>query len=110
MMKPIITYQDFAKLDLRVAKIIKAEVVEGADKLIKITLDVGDLGERVIAAGIREWYEPEDLVGKLIVYLANLEPKMIRGVESQGMLVAAGAKEAVILNPDREVMPGEIIK
>ena len=109
-MKQTITYNDFAKLDLRIAKIIKAEEVEGADKLLKITLDVGEMEERVIVAGIRDWYKPEDLVGKLIVYLANLEPRMIRGVESQGMLVAAGKEEAVILSPDRKVELGEIIK
>ena len=109
-MKSNITYSDFSKLDLRIAKVVKAETVEGADKLLKITLNVGELGERTIAAGIREWYQPEELIGKLIIYLANLEPKVIRGIESQGMLVAAGRNEAVILNPDKEVEPGEIIK
>jgi methionyl-tRNA synthetase len=109
-MKPTINFEDFAKLDLRVAKIISAEAVEGADKLLKITLDVGELGERVVAAGIKEFYNPEDLPGKLVVYLANLEPRTIRGVESQGMLVAAGDKEATLLSPDKDITPGEIVR
>ena len=101
-----ISFKDFQKLDLRTAKIVKAEEIEGADHLVKLTLDVGGLGERVIAAGIKRWYKPEDLVGKTVVYLANLEPKVLRGVESQGMLIAAGEDEAVLLLPDKEVSPG----
>lgn len=109
-MKDPIAYTDFQKLDLRIATITQAEYVEGADKLLKITLDVGDLGERIIASGIREWYQPEDLIGKQIVYLANLEPRTIRGVVSQGMLVAAGSDLAALLHPDQELKPGEIIR
>ncbi|MBU0619225.1 methionine--tRNA ligase subunit beta [Patescibacteria group bacterium] len=109
-MKPTIDFKDFTKLDLRLAKIVKAEMVEEADKLLKITLDVGELGERVVVAGIREWYKPEDLAGKLVVYLVNLEPKNIRGIESQGMIVAAGKDEAVLLHPDRKIKPGEIVR
>jgi len=109
-MKPIITFNDFLKLDIRIAKIINAEEVENADKLLKITLDVGELGKKVVAAGIKEWYQPKDLIGKLVVYLANLEPKIFRGIESQGMILAAGEKEAILLCPDRNVQPGELIK
>ncbi len=109
-MKPTITYEDFQKLDLRVAKIVSAEPIEGADKLLKLTLDVGELGERTIAAGIKTWYSPEQLVGKTIVYLANLEPRMLRGVESQGMLIAAGEAEAVLLLPDKEVLAGTALR
>ncbi len=109
-MKDNIAYDDFAKLDIRIAKIVKAEEVEGADKLLKLTLDVGDLGERTVAAGIKAWYKPEDLEGKLVPYLANLEPRMLRGVESQGMLVAAGSEEAVLLHPDKDLEPGEIVR
>jgi len=109
-MKNIIQYSDFDKLDLRVAKIINAQEIEGADKLLKITLDVGELGERTVAAGMKEWYKPEDLIGKTIVYLANLEPKKLRGVKSQGMIIAAGSDEAILLHPDRDVEVGDIVR
>lgn len=109
-MKDPISYNDFQKLDLRIATISQAEYVEGADKLLKITLDCGDLGERIVASGIREWYQPEDLIGKQVVYLANLEPRTIRGIESQGMLVAAGGDFASLLHPDKTVAGGEIVR
>lgn len=109
-MKPVIDFNDFTKLDLRIAKIIQAEAVEGADRLLKITLDVGELGERVVAAGIRDWYQPEELAGKLVVYIANLEPKEIRGIISQGMIMAAGAVEATLIHPDKALQPGEIVR
>lgn len=107
--KPEIQYDDFTKLDLRAAKIITAEEIEGADKLLKLTLDVGELGERTVASGIKEWYSPEDLVGKTVVYLANLAPRKLRGVVSQGMIVAAGDKTAVLLLPETEVEPGTVV-
>jgi len=115
-----ITYEDFKKLDLRVAKIVGVEEVEGADKLLKLTLDVGPkdenmggyvgLGERVIASGIKEWYSTDDLVGKFIPYLANLEPREIRGVVSEGMLIAAGGDTAILLHPDKDLAPGTKIR
>ncbi len=104
--KPVISYDDFAKLDIRLAKVIAAELVDGADKLLKITLDVGELGERTVAAGLRQWYSPEQLIGKTVPYLANLAPRIIRGVESQGMLIAAGEVEAILLHPDQSADPG----
>lgn len=114
-MKPIITFDDFAKLDLRIATITAAEEIEGADKLWKITLDVGDeesggLGQRTIAAGVKPWYTVDQLVGKQIVYLANLEPRVLRGVESQGMLVAVGGEEAVLILPERQVANGVALR
>jgi methionine--tRNA ligase beta chain len=108
-MKDLINYDDFTKLDIRIAKVMHAEAIEGADKLLKLTLDVGELGERTVASGIKQWYLPEDLIGKTVVYLANLQPRMLRGVESQGMIIAAGADEAVLLIPEKEVTPGTII-
>lgn len=121
-----ITYDDFAKLDIRIAKIIKIEEIEGADKLLKLTLDVGDpenggLGERTIAAGIKQFYSPDKLVGKLVPYLSNLEPKELRGVVSQGMLLAAinppshKASEGqggrpYLLRPDHKVKPGSKVR
>ncbi|MDA1079143.1 MAG: hypothetical protein O2840_00410 [bacterium] len=109
--KPSISYDDFARLDLRIATIVAAEPIEGADKLLKLTLDVGELGERTIAAGIKAWYAPEDLIGKQVSYLANLEPRLLRGIESQGMLVAADdGTRAVLLHPDQSLSAGSILR
>jgi methionyl-tRNA synthetase len=97
-----ISFDDFAKLDLRVARILKAEKVPGADKLLKLTIRVG-AEERTLAAGIAQQYEPESLEGKLIVVVANLAPRVVRGVASQGMLLAAVSdyhSRVVLLTPD----------
>ena len=102
-----IKYDDFAKLDLRVAKVLKAEALEGSKKLIRLELDVGELGKRQILAGLRQWYSPEDLQGKEIIILANLEPKKMMGQESQGMLLAAEkGDDVVILVPEKPIEPG----
>ena len=105
----LIQYEDFTKLDLRVAEIKQAEEIEGADKLYKLTLDVGELGQRTICAGIKEHYTKEELQNKKIIIIANLEPRTLRGIESQGMLLAAGNKETnacVLLTPDKDIEPG----
>lgn len=102
-----IEFNDFAKVDLRVAKIAKAEHVEGADKLLKLTLDLG--GEtRQVFAGIKSAYAPEDIEGKLTVMVANLKPRKMRFGMSEGMVLAAGpgGKEIYILNPDNGSEPG----
>lgn len=109
-MKPSITFDDFSKLDIRMAKVVGAEEIEGADKLLKLTLDVGELGERTVASGIKQWYAPADLIGKTVVYLANLEPRMLRGVESQGMIIAAGGDTAVLLIAQADVAPGTVVR
>lgn len=87
--KPTIPFEDFAKLDLRVATVTKAEHHPNADRLLKVQLDDGTPEGRQICAGIRAWYEPEALVGKRVVFVANLEPRKIRGEISQGMILAA---------------------
>ena len=111
MIKPCITYDDFVKLDLRVAVVVEASIVEGADKLLKLVLDAGpELGTRVVVSAIRQWYTPESLVGKRIVYLANLEPRMLRGVESQGMIIAAGGDTAVLLQPESDASAGTEVR
>ncbi len=84
--------EDFAKVELRVAEIKACEPVPKADKLLKLTLDDGQ-GERTVASGIAKWYKPEDLVGRKIVLVANLKPAVLRGVESQGMIIAADTKD-----------------
>lgn len=106
----LIQYDDFAKLDLKIARVIAAEAVEGADKLLKLTLDVGELGERTVASGIKQWYSPDELVGKTVVYLANLAPRTLRGIESQGMIIAAGDDVAILLTPEAACEPGTVVR
>lgn len=103
-----IQYDDFAKLDIRIGKVIAAEMVPDADKLIKCTIDFGEMGERTIVSGIAEWKKPEELVGKYLPYIVNLAPRMLRGVESQGMLLATHSADGgiALLSPDGEVVPG----
>jgi len=107
----MITYEDFKKVELKVAKIISAERVEGSDKLIKLALDLGS-EKRQIVAGIGRAYKPEDLIGLEIAVVANLEPKTLMGIESNGMLLAASADdgEPVLLIPQKEVPPGTEIR
>jgi len=106
--KNMISFKEFQKIDLRVAKVIKAEKVESSKNLLKLEVDLGK-EKRQIIAGIREYYRPEDLVGREIVVIVNLEPRVVFGLESQGMLLAAGDKEPVLLIPDKEVPPGSKI-
>ncbi|MBU3905104.1 MAG: methionine--tRNA ligase subunit beta [Nanoarchaeota archaeon] len=104
----MITYVEFSKLDLRVAEIKEAKEVEGADKLLELTIDVGE--EKTIVAGIKTAYSPEELIGKQIIVVNNLEPAKIRGVESNGMLLAATDGEPVLLTVDKPVKNGSKIK
>ncbi len=104
---PEINYDDFAKLDFRVAKIVKAEHVDGADKLLQLTLDLG--GEtRNVFAGIKSAYQPEDLEGRLTIMVANLAPRKMRFGVSEGMVLCAGpgGSELFVLNPDDGAQPG----
>ena len=102
----MIKFEDFQKLDLRVGKIVEAEKVEGSEKLIKLKVDIGG-EERQLVAGIGKVYSPEDLIEKEIIVLANLEPKVLFGIESRGMLLAAEDGENIaLLMPDKEVKPG----
>ncbi len=111
-----VTIDDFIKLDLRIAKILNAELVEGADKLLKLTVDIGELGTRSIFAGIRAAYEPAQLVGRLTLVFANLKPRKMRFGLSEGMVLAAGSdatdgeKKIFILSPDSGAQPGMKVK
>ncbi len=108
---PTIEYEDFAKIDLRIAKIVKAEHVKGADKLVQLTLDIG--GEtRNVFAGIKSAYEPADLEGRLTVMVANLAPRKMRFGVSEGMVLAAGpgGSDLFILTPDNGAEPGMRVK
>jgi len=101
-----ITINDFRNVDLRVAKILAAERVEDADKLLKLKVTLG-VEERQLVAGIAQHYSPEELVGKQIIVVANLEPATIRGVESQGMLLAATSEGKIIVaTMDSQAEPG----
>lgn len=110
-MSETIKYDDFAKIDLRTAKILEVVRVEGSEKLVKLQIDVGELGQRQLVAGIGKTYQPEALVGKQIVIVANLEPRKLMGHESNGMLLAASNENGpVLLCPESEVSPGAGIK
>lgn len=104
----IIQYADFTKLDLRVGEIELVEEIEGADKLYKITINLGE-EKRIVCAGLKEYYSKDELQGKRIILLYNLKPRMMRGVESNGMMLAAvtdDEKEVSLLTPDKEIKLG----
>ena len=105
----VITIDDFAKIDLRVAVVLAAERVPKTDKLLKLDLDLGN-EQRTIVSGIAQFYEPEALVGRRIVIVANLKPAKLRGVESRGMLLAAGGRaegqDLGLITLDKDIPPG----
>jgi methionyl-tRNA synthetase len=106
--KPECTIEDFDKIDLRVAKIIKAEAVEGADKLLRLSLDIGG-HEKTVFAGIAKAYKPEELTGKIVICLANLKPRQMKFGLSEGMILAAGpgGKDIFMLSADTGAKPGQ---
>lgn len=110
-LRDAIPYDDFAKIDLRIAKIVSAEHVEGAEKLLKLQLDIGGIHKQVFA-GIKSAYNPEQLIGKLTVMVANLEPRKMRFGVSEGMVLAAGpgGKDLWLLEPDQGAEPGMRVK
>lgn len=114
--KPEIVFEDFARVDLRVARVLEAKAHPNADKLLVLKLDDGSGTPRQICAGIKAYYEPDQLVGKSIVIVANLAPRQLRGEESRGMLLAGsdaakGAEErtVVLLSPMGDLPPGSIV-
>jgi len=108
--KETITFNEFQKLDLRSAKILKAEKIEGADKLLLLDIDLGE-EKRQLVAGIAQDYSSDELVDKTIIIVANLEPKKIKGYVSQGMLLAVDSPQGpVLLIPEGEVLPGSKVK
>ncbi len=101
-----ITIEDFAKIELRLAKVLEAHKVEGSKKLLKLKLSLGN-EERTVVAGIAEFYEPHELIGKKILIVANLKPRKIFGIESQGMILAVSDQETLsVVVPDRDVKEG----
>jgi methionyl-tRNA synthetase len=106
-----ITIEDFMKVDLRVARVVEAEPLEGSDKLLKLQLDVA--GEkRQVVAGIKANYDPMDLIGRQVVVVFNLKPAKLRGTESQGMLLAAVDEDggAILLQPEKESPEGAKVR
>jgi methionyl-tRNA synthetase len=109
--KNLITMDDFRKVDLRVAEVLSAEKVEGADKLLKLQVDVGHNEKRQIVAGIAEHYAPDDLIGKKVILVANLQPAKIRGIDSYGMLLAAVSKNDVaVVTLDKDAPLGARVR
>ncbi|MDA8340201.1 MAG: methionine--tRNA ligase subunit beta, partial [Nitrospiraceae bacterium] len=108
--KELIAIDDFAKVELKVGKVVAAEKVEKSEKLLKLRVDIGE--ERQIVAGIAKSYTPDDLIGKKIVVVANLKPAKLMGIESHGMLLAATDEEGrlSVLTLDREVKQGARVK
>lgn len=107
----MISYDDFTKLDIRIGKVISAERIPDTDKLLRLMVDVGEEKERQIVSGIALFVTPESLVDKEFPFIVNLEPRMIRGVESQGMILAVGDGEIFsLMSPLHEVKPGARIK
>ena len=110
-MKDLINFDEFLKVDLRVVKVLEAEEVPESNKLLKLKVSLGEDGERQIIAGIKKSYSPEDLIGKQIVIVVNLEPRKLAGLESEGMILAAHDKEdkAILISPIKEVEAGNKI-
>ncbi len=107
-----LTIDEFAKLEARIGVVLSAEAVEGSEKLIRLMLDFGDENPRQILSGIHKWYEPEVLVGKKLLFVVNLAPRKMIGLESQGMLMAVDGidGEPVFLIPEKEVPPGARVR
>lgn len=105
----MISIDQFVAVEMKVGTILTAEYIEGADKLLRLTVDFAEeTGPRQILSGIRQYYEPEALVGKQCPFVVNLEPRTLRGLESNGMILAVKTPEggAVLLHPDKDVPVG----
>lgn len=110
-MKPLITIDDFAKLDIRVGKVTNCEPKEGSEKLLRLTVDFGEEGTRNILSGIAQWYKPEELINKQFIFLFNIQPRKMMGEDSEGMILAAeGEDKPLPLTPSEDAIPGAIIR
>lgn len=106
-----ISFDDFTKVELKVGTVVSAEEVEGSEKLIKVQVNLGEESNRQILAGIRKWYTPDDLIGKQVVVVSNLEPRKLMGMESQGMVLAVESKEGLaLLTASEEIEPGKNVQ
>ena len=113
-MAETIKFSEWQKLDIRAAKILKAEDIEGADKLYRLSIDLGkELGKRTLVAGIKPYYKKEQLKNKNCIVFTNLEPRTIKGTESRGMLLATVSEdesEVFLLQPEKDIKPGSRIR
>jgi len=109
--KEQVDFPSWEKLDLRVGKIVKVEDIENADKLYKLEVDLGNLGKRTLVAGIKKYYKKEELRGKSCVVFVNLKPKIMRGIESKGMILAAvnDKGKIVLISPEKDIEIGSKI-
>jgi len=106
----MISFKDFENLEIKIGTVVLAERIEGTDKLLKLEIDLG-LEKRQIVAGIGDVYQSDDLIGKQIPVLTNLEPRIIRGIESQGMILAVDVNNApVLLIPEKRVTDGSVVR
>jgi len=109
--KEFASYEDFTKLEMKLCKVLVAEAVPDSDKLIRFELDCGEEKPRQILSAIREWYtQPEILVGKQMLFCTNLKPRKIRGLESEGMLMAIGDDKPIFIIADEDVAPGAKVR
>lgn len=111
-MKDLIQYADFEKLDIRAGKILSASAPEWSDKLIRYEVDFGaEIGERVLFSGIRKWYSPEELIGKTIPVIVNMEPKKMGDDQSQGMTIMADGEDGPkLIFLEETIVPGTVIR
>lgn len=107
-----LTIEEFVKLEARIGVVLSAEAVDGSEKLVRLMLDFGEEKPRQILSGIKAWYEPETLVGKKMLFVVNLAPRIMMGLESQGMLMAVDGVdgEPVFLVPEKPVHPGARVR
>lgn len=107
----MITIEDLQKTEIRVGKILAAERVEGSEKLLKLVVDIGEPTPRQILSGVAKAVsDPAELVGKMVPIVANLAPRMMMGLESQGMMLCADSDQPVFLHPAKDVAPGSVVK
>lgn len=102
----MITIEDFLKVELRVGTVLEAEEVPGSERLIKQIVDFGELGTRQILSGIKQWYKPSQLVGKQFIYVVNLEPRKMMGLDSEGMILATDTDKPYPIKPSSKVPAG----
>ena len=109
-LKPEITFDDFSKLDIRIGKVLAAEKMEKSNKLLKLTIDTG-VDKRTVLSGIAQHFSPEEMVGKQVTLIANLAPRKMMGIESQGMVLMAedGDGTLKLLHPSEITTPGAVV-
>lgn len=108
----MITFDDFSKIEIKIGKVINAEKVPETDKLLKLEVDFGEAENRVIVSGIAHAISAEDIINKEMPFVVNLEPRTIKGIESNGMIMVAidEMDNPVLLNPTQEILPGSVVR